>query len=72
MLNNEPNNNAGKQNEPIYDKLQLKPSAPNQPAGQIKTLQQRLEDYKKDPTGKPWEDAFNKLLKEEQNPGNFC
>ena len=45
-----------------YDRLDIKHTPGNKQDDELKSLQERLEQYKKDPVGTPWESAFEKLL----------
>ena len=56
-----------------YDRLDLKHVPGNQPDAGLQSLQERLEQYKKDPAGTPWESAFERLIdRTDKNGSGVC
>ena len=56
-----------------YDRLDIKPVPGNQPGMEEQSLQERLEQYKKDPVGTPWESAFERLIERaDKNGSDAC
>jgi hypothetical protein len=60
-------NNAAAESE--YDRPDMKHTPGNRQENELRSLQERLEQYKRDPAGTPWESAFEKLLHSTPVPG---
>lgn len=63
-------NQTAAESESEYDKPGMKHTPGNQPDDELRSLQERLEQYKKDPAGMPGESAFEKLLYPTPAPGS--